>query len=68
MEHKIEIIGTFSKPFTIYKLSPLENKMLKEQLSKVLKKNLIRVSKSPFGAALFFNYKKDGSLRLVTDY
>ena len=31
-------------------------------------KNLIRVSKSPFGAAVFFVQKKDGSLRLVTDY
>ena len=31
-------------------------------------KNLIRVSKSPFGAAVFFVQKKDGSLRLVTNY
>ena len=31
-------------------------------------KNLIRVFKSPFGAAVFFVQKKDGSLRLVTNY
>ena len=68
MEHKIEIIGTIPKPSAIYKLSPLEEKTLKEYLSKALKKNLICISKSPFGAAVFFVYKKDGSLRLVTDY
>ena len=68
VEHKIEIIGTIPKPSAIYKLSPLEDKTLKEHLSKALEKNLIRVSKSPFGAAVFFVHKKDGSLRLVTDY
>ena len=68
MEHKIEIIGTIPKPSAIYKLSPLEDKTLKEHLSKAFKKNLIRVSKSPFGAAVFFVHKKNGSLRLVTDY
>ena len=31
-------------------------------------KNLIRVSKSPFGAAVFFVQKKDGFLRLVTNF
>ena len=65
VEHKIEIIGTISKPSAIYKLSPLEDQKLKEHLSKALKKNLISVSKSPFGAASFFVHKKDGSLRLV---
>ena len=68
VEHKIEIIGTIPKPSAIYKLSPLKDKTLKEHLSKALEKNLIRVSKSPFGAAVFFVHKKDGSLRLVTDY
>ena len=33
-----------------------------------MNQNLIQVSKSPYGAAVFFVQKKDGSLRLVTDY
>ena len=68
VEHKIEIIGTIPKPLAIYKLSPLEDKTLKKHLSEALKKNLIHVSKSPFGAAVFFVHKEDGSLRQVTDY
>ena len=31
-------------------------------------KILVRAFKSPFGAAVFFIQKKDGSLCLVTDY
>ena len=68
IEHEIEIIGTLPKPTPIYKLSPLEDKMLKKHLTEAMDKNLIRVSKSPFGAAVFFVQKKDGSLRLVTNY
>ena len=68
VEHKIEIIGTIPKPSAIYKLSPLEDKTLKEHLSKALKKNLIRVSKFLFGSAFFFVCKKDGLLHLGTDY
>ena len=62
IEHKIEIIGTLPKPTPIYKLSPLEDKTLKKHLTEAMDKNLIRVSKSPFGAAVFFVQKKDGSL------
>ena len=68
VEHKIEIIGTIPKPLAIYKLSPLEDKTLKEHLSKALKKNLKVFPNLHFGAAVFFVHKKDGSLRLVTDY
>ena len=68
VEHKIKIIGTIPKPSAIYNLYPLEYKTLKEHLSKDLKKNIIRVSKSPFGRADFIVHKKDGSLRLVMDY
>ena len=67
IEYKIEIIGTLPKPTPIYKLSPLEDKTLKKHLTETMDKNLRRVSKSPFGAAVFFFQKKDGSLRLVTD-
>ena len=68
MEHKIKILGTIPKPLANYKLSPLKDKTLKEHLSKALKKSPIRVSKSPYGAAVFFVKKKDGSLCLVMDY
>ena len=37
-------------------------------LTEAMDKNLIKVSKSPFGAAFFFVQNKDGSLRLVTNY
>ena len=40
VELEIEIIGTIPKPSAIYKLSPLEDKTLKEHLSKALEKNL----------------------------
>ena len=68
VEHNIKIIGNIPKPSAIYKLSPFEDQKLNEHLSKALKKNLIRVSKSPFGAAVFFVQKRNGSLHLVTDY
>ena len=56
------------KPTFIYKLSPLEDETLRNHLNNALNKTLIQVSKSPYGAAVFFVQKKDGSLRLVTDY
>ena len=47
IEHKIEILGTLPKPSPIYKLSPLEDKTLRNHLNNALNKNLIQVSKSP---------------------
>ena len=52
----------------LYKLTPLENKTLKKHLSEAYEKNLIQISKSPYGAAVFFIKKKDGLLQLVVDY
>ena len=52
----------------IYKLTPLENKTLKEHILGTLDKGLIRKSRASWGAAIFFVQKKDGSIRLVTDY
>ena len=68
IEHKIKILGTLPKPSPIYKLSPLEEKTLRNHLNNALNKKLIQVSKSPYRAAVFFVQKKDGSLRLVTNY
>lgn len=60
IEHKIEIIGMLPKPTLIYKLSPLEDKLLKKHLTEAMDKILIRVSKSPFGTAVFFVRKRMG--------
>ena len=49
-------------------MTPQEDDALKEYLKEALDKGLVRPSKSPFGAAVFFVAKKDRGLRLVTDY
>ena len=68
IEHKIEIIETLPKPSPIFKFYPSEDEMLKKHLIRSLGKNLIRVSKSLFGEAVLFVKKKDGFLRLITNY
>ena len=68
IKHKTEILGALPKPSPIYILSPLEDETLRNHLNNALNKNLNQVSKFPYGAAVFFVQKKDGSLRLVTDY
>ena len=55
-------------PTPIYKLSPLKNETLRNHLNNALNKNLVKVSKISYRAAVFFVQKKDGSLCLVTDY
>ena len=57
VEHKTKIIGTKPKPSAIYKLSPLEDKTLKEHLSKALKKKLIHVP-NPHLVQQFFLFIK----------
>ena len=56
------------RPAPIYKLTPKEDQTLKEHLLEELEKGLIHGSHSPWGTSVFFVQKKDGSLRLVTDY
>ena len=41
---------------------------MKKQLDYLLAKGLIKPSQSPFGAAILFAPKKDGSLRMCIDY
>lgn len=67
-EHKLKLFITLPKPSPIYKLSPLEDETLKKHLGKAMEKNLIRIPKSTFVAAVLFIQKKDGSLQFVTDY
>ena len=68
LDHRIELQGSMPKPAPIYRLTPLEDRTLKEHIMDALEKGLIRPSRAPWGAAVFFVQKKDGSLRLVTDY
>ncbi|TYK02364.1 gag protease polyprotein [Cucumis melo var. makuwa] len=51
-----------------YRMAPAELKELKVQLQELLDKGFIRPSVSPWGAPVLFVKKKDGSMRLCTDY
>jgi hypothetical protein len=59
-------IKPISKP--VYRLSPAELDELKDQLTLLLEKGLIRPSTSPWGAPVLFTKKKDGGLRMCLDY
>jgi len=52
----------------IYSLSEVELTTLREFIQENLQKGYIRPSKSPCGAPVLFDKKKDGSLRLCVDY
>lgn len=51
-----------------YRMAPVELQELKRQLKDLEEKGFIRPSVSPWGAPVLFVKKKDGSLRLCTDY
>ncbi|KAL4021210.1 hypothetical protein IC575_020002 [Cucumis melo] len=51
-----------------YRMAPTELKELKVQLQELLDKDFIQPSVSPWGAPVLFVKKKDGSMRLCTDY
>ncbi|QRV84915.1 Retrotransposable element Tf2 protein [Ceratobasidium sp. AG-Ba] len=55
------------KPAKVYPLSPID-RTIKEFIDQELADGKIRPSKSPIASPCFFVKKKDGSLRLVTDY
>lgn len=52
----------------VIRLSPEELAELKRQLQILLSKGFIRPSSSPYGAPVFFVKKKEGDLRMVSDY
>ncbi|QRW08587.1 Retrotransposable element Tf2 protein [Ceratobasidium sp. AG-Ba] len=56
------------KPAKVYPLSPIESRTIKEFIDQELADGKIQPSKSPIASPCFFVKKKDGSLRLVTDY
>ena len=51
-----------------YWMAPTEMKKLKPHFKDLLDKGFIRPSISPWGAPVFFVKKKDGFLRMFTDY
>ena len=51
-----------------YRMAPVELKELKVQLQDLLDKGYIRPSVSLWGAPVLFMKKKDGIMRLCTDY
>jgi hypothetical protein len=55
----------FSKGF---RHTPKEREQIEEQIKEYLEKGWIQPSSSPYGAAVLFVQKKDGSLRMCVDY
>lgn len=51
-----------------YRLTPKEKDQVEAQIKDFLAKQWIRPSQSPYGAAVLFVQKKDGSLRMCVDY
>ena len=51
-----------------YCMASTELNELKTQLQEMLDKCFIRLSSSPWGALVLFVKKKDGTMRLYTDY
>ena len=67
--HTIPLHANQKPPFhSPYRLSPLENKEVEQQVRELLRLGLIEPSKSPYGAPVLFVKKKDGSLRMCVDY
>ncbi|KAL4340738.1 hypothetical protein GQ457_08G035780 [Hibiscus cannabinus] len=60
--------GTNPVSITPYRRAPIELKELKKQLEELQNKGFIRPSTSPWCAPVLFVKKKDGSMRLCTDY
>ena len=69
IEFSIDLVpGTQPISIPPYKMAPAEMRELKEQLQDLTNKGFIRPSVSPWGAPILFVKKKDGTLRMCTDY
>ena len=69
VDHQIELESGHQPPSrSPYRMSSVELEELKKQLDELLAKGHIQPSQSPFGAPVLFVKKKDGSMRLCTDY
>lgn len=69
VDHHIDLIPGSTPPCRpTFRMSPSELDELKKQLDDLLKKGLIRPSKSPYGAPVLLVRKKDGGWRFCIDY
>ena len=69
IEFIIELIpGTAPIAQRPYRMNPAELVEFKRQLDDMLSKGLIRPSASPWGSPVLFVDKRDGTIRLCTDY
>lgn len=69
IDHRIVVDEAARPPFQRpYRMSDAEQQELTRQLEKLLDKDFIRPSNSPYGAPVLFVQKPDGSLRLCIDY
>ena len=69
IEFAIDVVpGATPASITPYRMAPLELNELKLQLQELLEKGFIHPSVSPWGAPMLFVKKKDGTLRLCTNY
>ena len=67
-DHTIELVPGAAPVFLqMFRLSRDEGDAVKENVTDLLRNGLIGESSSPFGAAVFFVSKKDGSKRMVID-
>jgi hypothetical protein len=68
-DHHIPLQDDAMPPFgPLYRLSPVEEEVLRKYIQDNLTKKFIRHSQSPCSAAVLFVKKPDGSLRLCVDY
>nr|GFD20317.1 putative reverse transcriptase domain-containing protein [Tanacetum cinerariifolium] len=69
VEFEIELVpGAAHVACAPYRLAPSKMKELAKQLQELSDKGFIRPSSSPWGAAMLFVKKKDGSFRMCIDY
>ena len=68
-DHEIDLVQDHKNPWQkLYRLSPVKDKELQEQLSSLEKLGFIESSVSPFGSEVLFVPKPNGKFRLFVDY
>ena len=69
VDHAIELEPGAKPPSrSPYRMAPPELEELRKQLKELLDAGYIQPSKSPYGAPVLFQRKKEGSLRMCIDY
>jgi hypothetical protein len=67
-KHHIPIENPLSIRQRAYRVAPLEQEFIKEEIDRMLKNNLIQPSESPWASPVVLVRKKNGSLRFCVDY